>query len=338
MNRNGMMRVIQLLDRFQLGGAEQVALTYADVFSKLDVDNEIYAIDSGVKNRLVVLFVGYWGYLTSVYKSVFSSNDRVVLVSHTIRSLIASLLFKLIFPFRVRLVFVQHLFYSEKKLRLLSLISPLIFKVIEITPIISKLLNRFWGGDKVFNINNFLTSTAVTESPISDEVLTLASGRKVILFVGAMRKHGKNAHHVFDLARELSSDEYFFCIVGDGGGAELDRFKAAMASYQGDNYVWLGYRGDVPAILPAADILFFPSYPVEMMPMTVLEAMRSNLTVVSYDIEVCKALLPESNVFSYGDFNALATAIVAEHVVRVSCDYDEDYGLSRWRELLRQVV
>ncbi|WP_342629154.1 glycosyltransferase family 4 protein [Nguyenibacter vanlangensis] len=66
-------------------------------------------------------------------------------------------------------------------------------------------------------------------------------------------------------------------------GAALDAAFARARQVLGDRLLCVGYRGDVPALLAAADIFTLPSH-FEGLPMSVIEAMLSGLPVVATDI------------------------------------------------------
>jgi glycosyltransferase involved in cell wall biosynthesis len=79
----------------------------------------------------------------------------------------------------------------------------------------------------------------------------------------------------------------------------------------GKRIQFLGYRGDVPALLRAADIFALPSHR-EGMPRSIIEAMLSGLPVVATDIRGSREEVVDGRTGSLvplGDVPALARAL-----------------------------
>jgi glycosyltransferase involved in cell wall biosynthesis len=73
-----------------------------------------------------------------------------------------------------------------------------------------------------------------------------------------------------------------------------------------------GWRGDVPEILAASDLLVLPSA-WEGMPNVILEAMASGLPVVATDVEGVREILgsrADAQIVAYADSQALTERIV----------------------------
>ena len=102
----------------------------------------------------------------------------------------------------------------------------------------------------------------------------------------------KNHTTIFKVARELIQDdptvEFLFC----GNGTDSIEFKK-LISDNGiiKNTYLLGERSDVPKILKALDIFYFPSI-TEGQPNALIEAMLSNLPIVTSDIASIKEIVP----------------------------------------------
>ena len=95
-------------------------------------------------------------------------------------------------------------------------------------------------------------------------------------------------------------------LVGDG--PERDRLEAERP----DGAIFLGHRGDVEAVMAAADVVVFPSCSrAEGMPLTVLEALASARSVVATDVfGTRETVCPDAGaVVAAGDGRALADAL-----------------------------
>ena len=100
-------------------------------------------------------------------------------------------------------------------------------------------------------------------------------------------------------------------LVGEG---PLQRKLERICRQSGlsDRVHFAGWRGDVPEILAASDLLVLPSA-WEGMPKVVLEAMASRLPVVATDVEGVRELLgpaADDQTVRYGDSRAFAEKVV----------------------------
>ena len=102
-----------------------------------------------------------------------------------------------------------------------------------------------------------------------------------------------------------------FYLVGDGEfRSELE--AAIQTSGHADAIVILGWRSDVPDILKALDVVVLPSR-WEGMPLAILEAMSSSVTVVASDIPGNKHLISDGVdgcLFPPDDSGALASVLI----------------------------
>lgn len=334
------MKVIQLLDNFNYGGGERVALTYRDTFSELGFHSLIVAIKNKRESQdEVYLFPSYVRYFLFVFMSIFKEKDSVILMAHTNRALFLSCLIKLAFLKSIKLIYVQHLNYNERRYKIISLVQLLIDKYIQITPVTEGAIKKHIKIDKVFYINNYIDvnnyPSSIQVENLLQDLLDEIKSRQVITFVGAFRK-GKNVCHIQELIKRLDEKKYFFLIIGDGfESGLLDRNLI-----ESENVRFLGYQNNPLPFMKISDYIYFPSYDNgdkfgEMMPMTVLEALEMNCKVIAYDLEVNKFLLPESNIFSYKDFDSIVNSIESDAIRTVKNRYDNNYGLERFECLIQ---
>lgn len=333
------MNVIQLLDKYKFGGGERVALTYQSTLNEIMVNNKILAYkDDRSADENVYLSNGLFDYIRFLFVSVFSSNENVVLMAHTNKSLVLSCFFKVVFFTKVKVIYIQHLNYDDNRYRILSILQIFISKYIQITPVTKSKLDVFIRKDKVFYLNNYikLDTYSNAEGDVTKDTLHSINNRKVIAFVGAFRE-GKNISHVIELIKSLDSKDYYFIIVGDG--KERVKIDGVIGC---ENVHYAGYQMNPIKYLERSDYLFFPSYEEgekfgEMMPMTILEALEVGCKVISYDLTVNKYLLPKENVFEYMDFEGIINALKKGSIKKTENIYNKEYGLTNIKALLYEV-
>jgi glycosyltransferase involved in cell wall biosynthesis len=114
--------------------------------------------------------------------------------------------------------------------------------------------------------------------------LGMRSGRRSIAFVGRLDEQ-KNMPWLFELLPPVleSHPEHDLVIVGTGHlRSRLEQQAVRLGISPRVHFA--GYRGDVPEILAASDVLVLPSR-WEGMPNVVLEAMAAGKPVVATDVE-----------------------------------------------------
>jgi glycosyltransferase involved in cell wall biosynthesis len=154
-------------------------------------------------------------------------------------------------------------------------------------------------SEKVFVIPNGIRHT---EPPLYDDVaaararLRIPANRFAVFVLGNLR-HPKNQALAIEAVASLDLPHrrrLQLYLVGDG----CDRGAlAALAQARGvdDSVTFLGYRNDVPAILPAADLLLMPSLS-EGMPLALLEAMSAGVPALSTPWNGANDLLEEGRL------------------------------------------
>tara|TARA_R110000868_G_scaffold103748_4_gene285576 strand:- start:1422 stop:2429 length:1008 start_codon:yes stop_codon:yes gene_type:complete len=332
------MQIIQLLDKFCFGGGERVALTYQHTFNSLKLDNLIVALDGGRDSCPAGLKVvrNYLAYFSIIFDQLKTKpGEATYLIAHTNRALLIGWIFKVFYRKKIKLMYVQHLFYSPLKVKLLSYCQYWIDSYIQITPITTQLMKRYFASEKCFYLNNYLalqTYLSVTNSnDVLNDFLAVKGERQVITFLGRITQ-GKNADHLLKLLKLLPSDRYIGLILGTGD--ELEHIQDLAKDLKIENLYIAGFQEQPLAFLQISDYMFFSStYKAEMMPMAVLEAKTLGCKVIAYQLEVNSHILPESNIFVYQDFAAIAQGILDNSIVKDKNIYDEEYGALRFKQL-----
>ncbi len=124
-------------------------------------------------------------------------------------------------------------------------------------------LTRFTNIDKVSDIK---------------EQFGLPKTAKTIISVGELNKN-KNHQVVFHALKYLNDENLHYFIAGNG---PLKEELIALANNLGlqNNVHFLGYRRDIPALLPSADVYAFPSLR-EGLGLASIEAMAAGLPIVT---------------------------------------------------------
>jgi len=150
------------------------------------------------------------------------------------------------------------------------------------------------AAEKIVVIPNGVDVERFPAPAIDPQSLGVRPGRRFLLFVGRLDKQDqKGASQLIEYAPMLLNklEEHDLVLVGDGPAAEALRRRTAQLGLQ-DRVHWLGWRGDLPGILAAADLLIAPSR-WEGMSNIVLEAMASGKPVVARAAEGISELLAD---------------------------------------------
>lgn len=177
--------------------------------------------------------------------------------------------------------------------------------------------SRLEGGlpaDRVMVIPNGIDLSPFDQAaPIDLTTLGMTAGRRAVTYVGRLDPQ-KGLYEFISAANTWLAPlpDYDLLMVGDGPQrGELEALARRLGLDHRIHFV--GWRGDVPAILRASELLVLPSR-WEGMPNAVLEAMASRLPVVASNAEGVSELLgPQGaeQIAPLGDMQAMAARIVA---------------------------
>ena len=137
-----MKKACHLLESFKHGGAENVACNYAIVLKELGIDSIFIAKDSSKEYKQNIQNKGFIT-LSKLNKSDIKSTDYIFV--HSNQNLIRILPYLFIVKRKkIKVVYIQHLFYSESKFFFLSLlINLLCTNFIQITPITEEYIKKY---------------------------------------------------------------------------------------------------------------------------------------------------------------------------------------------------
>jgi glycosyltransferase involved in cell wall biosynthesis len=141
------------------------------------------------------------------------------------------------------------------------------------------------------------------------EDLNIPRGKFIIGHVGRLDA-AKNHSTILKVAQELikKNKEVHFVFCGIG----TENIYTLAKELQIEKYITiLGFRRDVPRVLKALDLFFFPSL-TEGQPNALIEAMVSDIEIVSSNIPSILECVPESkhgHLFNPNDVNGFEKAI-----------------------------
>ncbi len=325
------MKAIHLLGLLKVGGGQSVALNYAKILKKYNIDSIFYGTKYG--NGKYEEFAGqYVDIVHDIDKDFIKSMDYIFI--HTNKNLLKVLLFRL-YPLgwsKKKVVYFQHLNYPTWKFFILSFIINFVCTdFVQITPITAKNIERFIRIRSRFIVNFKLLSYRRKEWPcIRRKVRTeLGYTDEDIVYVYSTRfMEGKNVDKFVALAKQSVCNKHMkFLLIGDGPENEDAKL------YKADNYKWLGFQSDVEKYLIASDVYLFVSlYKLEMLPMALVEAINYELSIASFDTDINRFLL-DNKVFKditvdlIKDWKSLPSGKNLKK-------YNEDYATEKIKELL----
>ena len=128
-----------------------------------------------------------------------------------------------------------------------------------------------------------------------EEIRKILGIKKDVYLVGHIGRYdsAKNHQTIFKVIKEMvkkdSNIEFLFC----GKDTNSESFKEEIAQYGIINNVHLlGERSDIPRILKSLDLFYFPSV-TEGQPNALIEAMLSDLAIITSNIAPIKEIIPK---------------------------------------------
>lgn len=321
------MKILHLINSIKPGGAENVVANYIRVCNELGYESVVVGSQNSEAYELQLKEIAKIEY--SLSKSLLINSD-VIFVHSNINLLRLIRFLPILKKKQIRVIYIQHLFFSERKFKILAqLINQICTDFIKITPLIEPFVTKY-VKIPVHDINNFyLNRYSESQWPeIRQTVrkeLGIDSTTKLVCF-SAIFKSGKGLKDVINLANSMSKDEDVrFLIVGDGQEAHL------LDGYPYDNLIWVGRQNDVEKYLIASDVYVFTSNLKEMMPMALIEAINTNKQIFAYDTLINRHLLGDK-VFDKISRMSIMNGLPANGIEVVH--YDRNYGKKKLRDLI----
>jgi glycosyltransferase involved in cell wall biosynthesis len=284
------MRVLQLIDSLEAGGAERMAVSYANVlvdvigFSALVATRKEGALLEQMDSKVTYLFLNKKSRLD--FGALWRLRSFVILYSIThvhahSTSFFMAFLLKLCCP---SLKLIWHYHYgnnkgiSNKKILIFKTLIPFFNGVISVNHNLKIWLENKLKFKKVIYLPNFTSRT----KEVNKTKLLGVEGKRILCL--ANMRPDKNHFLLLEIAHKLKADhpEWTFHLVGkDFDDAYSLAIKNKIRAFQLENQVFLyGSREDINCILNQSDIGILTSVS-EGLPVALLEYGMAPLPVVA---------------------------------------------------------
>jgi glycosyltransferase involved in cell wall biosynthesis len=129
--------------------------------------------------------------------------------------------------------------------------------------------------------------------------------------VGRVQTHHKGPDVALRVVHTLLSQRYAVHLVVIGDGPDLESIRTmAGRNGMGSAVTFLGWRDDVPSLLPLLDAVLMPSR-YEGLPQVAVQAVTAHVPVVGYAVGGLAELLPSAFVVPYGSEDRLAAGVAS---------------------------
>lgn len=299
------MRIVQLIDSLETGGAEKMAVTYANTlanhiaFSGLIATRKEGDLKAQIASNVEYQFLNRKKTLD--FKALFAFRKyivqhRVEIVQAHSSSFLLAVLLKVVYP-KIKIVWHDHYgnseFLEQRRAGVLKLVSFLFFRVIVVN---SQLLE--WGKinlhcKKIYYLPNF-----TTERQQEQEVTSLYghTGKRILCL--ANLRPQKNHFLLLDVAEKLQQrhPEWTFHLVGkDFKDSYSELLKRTIVVKKLENVVFIyDSRNDVSNILKQSDIGILTSNS-EGLPVALLEYGFYKLPVVVTNVGEISSIITKDN-------------------------------------------
>jgi glycosyltransferase involved in cell wall biosynthesis len=308
------MRVVQLIDSLNAGGAERIAVNYANSlvnkssFSGLITSRKEGDLQSKINSNVGYLFLGRKKLLDlnafKKFKNYLKDNKVDIIHAHGSSFFIAFLM-KFRFP-KIKIIYHEHngerLKQNKKKNFLLIICSLFFERILTVNPEIEKWLKQNLLCKKVNYIPNF-AFLDVEEKKMTS--LEKGTSKKIVCL--ANLRYPKNHLTLLKVFSEIRNKDWTLHLIGsdyhDTYSEKLKEF-IVLNDLQEDVFIY-GGRLDIYNILSQADIGVLSST-YEGFPVSILEYGLCNLAVVSTDVGFCKEIITDNKtglLFSPNDEN-----------------------------------
>ncbi len=310
------MRIVQLIDSLETGGAEQMAVTYANTLAQHIAFSGLIATRKEGDLKMQLAPNVHYRFLARKriidFKALFAFRrfvieNKVTIVQAHSSSFLLAVLLKLVYP-KIKIVWHDHYGNSEflalRKAGVLKIASFLFFRVIVVN---HQLLE--WGKNnlyckKIAYLPNF------TGERQKEEATTFLNGNegKRIVCLANLRPQ-KNHMLLLEVAQQLKRKhpDWSFHLVGkDFEDSYSETIRKSIAERQLQDTVFMyGSRQDVSNILKQSAIGVLTSKS-EGLPVALLEYGFHKLPVVVTNVGEISSILTKENGLLIEDLNAAA--------------------------------
>jgi glycosyltransferase involved in cell wall biosynthesis len=309
------MRIVQIIDSLEPGGAERMAINYANALSKKIEFSGLIATrkEGGLKKQIdsEVSYLFLKKNKSIDFRAIFrlrkyiTKNKIEILHAHS-SSFFIAVLVKMTLP-RIKIFWHDHYGTrakeTRKQNRLLIFLSHFFSSIFVVSLQLEDWNRKNMNCSKVVFIPNFTASQNVSEQIT---VLKGTTGKRMVFL--ANLKNPKNHILILKAFSELKLNElgWSLHLIGkDYFDSYSDAIKKYIKEYSLENAIHLyGEQRDIKNILSQASIGVLASTE-EGFPVTLLEYALENLAVVSTNAGYCSVLIKnESNGLLFDPFSA----------------------------------
>nr|WP_294925820.1 glycosyltransferase [uncultured Flavobacterium sp.] len=322
------MRIVQIIDSLDAGGAERMAVNYANALAKKTAFSGLVAtrkegsLITQIDSKVPYLFLEKKKSidLKAVFKlKEFTKKNKIDIVHAHGSSFFIAVLLKLIFP-RIKIIWHDHygsrVKESVKQNKILISMSVFFSSIFVVNLQLKDWNQKNMKCSKVIFIPNFASVENVYKHTT---ILKGIEGKKIIFL--ANLKNPKNHILILKAFKELNLNElgWSLHLIGkDYYDSYSDEIKIFIKSYSLENDIHLyGEKNDIKFILSQASIGVLASTE-EGFPVTLLEYASENLPVVSTNVGYCSALIKDG--FSGLLFNPFSSCEVKDQLSRLVND------------------
>lgn len=295
MNRTDNKRIVQLIDSLEAGGAERMAVSYANALNRQMGFGALVATrnEGQLKNQLDKNVV--YGFLNR--KSTFDIKAlfllRKIVISNKIShvhahssSIFLGALLKIVYP-KIKLIWHDHYGKSEmlnlRPVLALRIVSLFVSQIISVNHKLKKWSEEKLWCNKVIYLPNFI---GISSDMIIDSTLLKGEEGKRIVCLANLRPQ-KNHKMLLQVAKEiqLTHEDWTFHLIGkDFNDDYSKKLKEEIVALGLTNTVFIyGSKEDIPAILKQANIGVLTSLS-EGLPIAILEYGFYKLPVVATSV------------------------------------------------------
>lgn len=328
------MRILQLIDSLDCGGAERMAVNYANMLADDHVSFICTTRFEGMLKKHIKDNVGYL-FLNKKHALDFSAikklstfikrNNINVVHAHSTSFFTATLI--KIFNKNVKLIWHDHYgnsnFLPNRKFKVLKASSVKFDGIITVNDVLEKWAEHHLKCKNVSMLNNFVL---LNKNEIRETTLKGTDGKRIVCLANLRtQKDHFMLIDAFKKVHEYDSKWTLHLIGKDKKDSYSSKLKEKILQLKLNNYVFIyGSKSDVYHILSQSDVGVLSSKS-EGLPLALLEYGLAKLPVVATNVGDCSKVITkatESVLVNSGDYEAFYKAIVNyinNKDLRVSC-------------------
>ena len=317
------MRIIQIIDSLEAGGAERMAVNYANALAtKIDFSGLIATRKEGILKKQIGKKVSYLFLNKSKsidFKAVFKlkkfiKENKVEIIHAHSSSFFIAILVKMIYP-KIKIIWHDHYGISQdltsRKNLSLKLGSLFFSGSIAVNSALKKWAKSYlWCSDIVY-FSNFIMN-----SEISGETIKLKGlvGKRIVCVANfRLQKNHKLLIESANVIKEKFPDWTFHLLGKDFKDDYFEEIKQLISNLNLENNIFFyGTVENVSGVLKQCDIAVLPSLS-EGLPLAVLEYGLNKLPVVATDVgEISKIIISEEEglIVESDNLDEFTTAIL----------------------------